>query len=314
VPHPQIPLHLRHAAPLGAFWCHDEGARKHSDDLETMRFIVSEIHTVVAGIDRDAPDSNTLAWAADEAATMHARLEIRPVRRPGRAAKPGSRNRDAVPEAAEPVQLLREVGRVRDRLGPDRVTVRAPRGNVGEQLVDAGGDLLVVGAGRRNRGAAMSAIRWVAAHASCPVVVVKTGPPGAGVFADHVVVGVDGSESARAALAFAFRYAADHDLPLAAVHTTSHASEGVARRPRSTSLITEVEPFAVRYPTVAVKRAISYGDPAAALQRAAAGARLLVVGDRGLRTGAHAALGSVSEALLGGPTGSIAVVHPGPSG
>lgn len=288
---------------------------------------MNEIRTVVAGVDRDAPSSNALAWAADEAASSNARLEIRPVNRAGDPAPFAARRHGAVLQLAHPL-LRREVRRVRARLGPDRVTVSAAPGYPGEQLVDAGGDLLVVGAGRAHRSAATSTIHWVAAHASCSVVVVKTGPPASGAFADHVVVGVDGSEPSRAALAFAFRYAADHELPLTAVHATD-TRQAVppdnrwrddrfkedrldARRTTATSLEAEVEPYARRHPTVAVKRAVCYGDPTAALVRAAAGARLLVIGDRGLNALARMPLGSVSEALLDEATGSIAVIRSDP--
>lgn len=284
---------------------------------------MSEIRTVVAGVDRDAPGSNALAWAADEAATVNANLEIRPVDTAGDPAPFAARRHGPVHQLAHPL-LLREVRRVRARLGADRVTVSAAPGYPREQLLDAGGDLLVVGAGRPHRSAARSTIHWVAAHASCSVVVVKTGPPASGAFADHVVVGVDGSEPGRAALAFAFRYAANHDLPLTAVHATNPRDDAggwvddrfvgdriAARRSTSTSLELEVEPYARRHPTVAVKRAICYGDPAAALVRAAAGARLLVIGDRGLNALARMPLGSVSEALLDEATGSIAVVRTG---
>src|SRR5437588_677499 len=58
----------------------------------------------------------------------------------------------------------------------------------------------------------------LAAHARCPVVVARPVRGQGGLFAGHVVVGVDGSAPARAALAFGFGFAETHGLPLAAVH------------------------------------------------------------------------------------------------
>jgi nucleotide-binding universal stress UspA family protein len=195
--------------------------------------------------------------------------------------------------------------------------------------VDAGGDLLVVGASSADRLSALSTARWVAAHASCPVVVVRPVTRADGMFAGHVVVGVDGSEPARSALAVGFRYAAEHSLPLAAVHATGrHGDEEPGDvwvddrfaethlSPPSAGLALledEVEPYALEYPTVAVKRAVHRGAAVAALLRAAAGARLLVVGDRGRGAVARLLLGSVSQGVVAQARGPVAVAHAGPS-
>jgi nucleotide-binding universal stress UspA family protein len=65
----------------------------------------------------------------------------------------------------------------------------------------------------------------LAAHAKCPVIVVRgSGPGGSGrggsvPVEGPVVVGVDGSEGSEAALAFAYEAAATRQVPLVAVHT-----------------------------------------------------------------------------------------------
>jgi nucleotide-binding universal stress UspA family protein len=51
------------------------------------------------------------------------------------------------------------------------------------------------------------------------------------------------------------------------------------------------------------------GDPVPALLRAAAGARLLVVGDRGRDAAARVLLGSVSQGVVAHAARPVAVVH-----
>jgi nucleotide-binding universal stress UspA family protein len=290
---------------------------------------MNSVRTVVAGVDGNAPGWWALAWAADEAAAVGARLVICRVYPPDHAPpRTGRQRRGAVLELADPL-LMRQVNRVRARLGGDRVTLSTPTGSPGQHLVDAGGDLLVVGASSVDRLSPLSTARWVAAHAPCPVVVVRLVPKAVGLFAGHVVVGVDGSEPSRAALAFGFRYAVERGLPLAAVHATgNHRDEDpgdvwvddrfaethlTPPPPGLTLLEVEVEPYAVQHPAVAVKRAVYRGGAVPALVRAAAGARLLVVGDRGLGAVARLVLGSVSQGVVANANGPVAVAHAGPS-
>jgi nucleotide-binding universal stress UspA family protein len=288
---------------------------------------MDEVRTIVAGVDGTASGWWALAWAADEAAGTGADLVVCRVYRPGRRPPIGvRRHASEVLELTDPL-LMRQVRRVQARLGGDRVTVSTPAGSPGEHLVAAAGDLLVLGAGSGNHlsAMAMSTARWVAAHAGCPVVVVRPIGTAAGLFAGHVVVGVDGSEPARAALAFGFRYAARHALPLAAVHAAGgHGDDQpgdvwiddrfaeVHVTPPPTGLIeldVEVEPYTRDHPAVPVKRAVYHGGPVPALLRAAAGARLLVVGDRGRSAVARRLLGSVSQGVVARANGPVAVAH-----
>ncbi|HEV7899599.1 MAG TPA: universal stress protein [Planosporangium sp.] len=288
-------------------------------------------YRIVVGVDGAEPGWWALAWAADEAAATGGRLLVCrvygsrgpvPVTAPR---PPTARPPTATLELADPV-LVRHVSAVRDRLGADLVDLAAPVGDPGPQLVDAGGDLLVVGA----PGARPSTARWVAAHARCPVVVVRPlGGPN-GPFAGHIVVGVDGGEPAGAALAFGFRYATRHGLPLAAIHAAGahhdaapgdvwvddrFAETHLEPPPAGLTLLdAEVEPQIRDHPRVAVRRAVHRGDAVPALLRAAAGARLLVVGDRGRGAAARVLLGSVSQGVVARAVGPVAVVHAGPHG
>jgi nucleotide-binding universal stress UspA family protein len=54
---------------------------------------------------------------------------------------------------------------------------------------------------------------------------------------------------------------------------------------------------------------VYHGGPVPALLRAAAGARLLVVGDRGRGAVARLLLGSVSQGVVSRAAGPVAVVH-----
>ncbi|TNH31140.1 hypothetical protein FHG89_04015 [Micromonospora orduensis] len=126
------------------------------------------------------------------------------------------------------------VASTRARLGGDRIALRVLPGRPGHLFVEAASDadLLIVGppAASAPRGLGSTA-HYVAAHAPCPVVVVR---PLAGgreaAFAGHVVVGVDDSAAGRAALEFGFGYADTHVRPLAAVHVTADRCQDVPVR------------------------------------------------------------------------------------
>jgi nucleotide-binding universal stress UspA family protein len=258
-----------------------------------------------------------LAWALQEAAVTEGRLEICHV---CPAESPLANRTATVPvgllELADP-PLARAVAAAKTRLGGNRVTLTVRAGRVDRALVDtsAHGDLMVVAAGGRTT-------RQVATHAHCPVVVVRP-DTGArhGPFAGHVVVGIDGSPPSRNALEFGFAYAATHRRPLVAVHVTPHCGNDfwvddqmlethLADEPAALAMpCAEVEPWTHEYPTVAVRRAVFADRPLAGLMRAAAGARLLVVGDRGHGPIARAVLGSVADGVIDHATGPVAVAH-----
>ncbi len=283
--------------------------------------------TVAVGVDGSEPGWQAFAWALDEVSVTLGRLIICHVRPPSAALSITGRTPSlAALEIADPA-LARTVASARLRLGSDRVRVIIRAGDAGHGLLEAAADahLLVVGAPRApTRLTARSTARRVAARAGCPVVVVRPVDGDAGPFAGHVVVGIDREESSRAALAFGFEHAAEHRLPLAAVHALGSREEEdgdiwvdekfgethVVPQPAALNMLdVAIEPLAHKYPTVAVKRAVYHGGPVAALDRAGARARLLVVGDRGREPATRLLLGSVSQGLVSNARGPVAVIH-----
>ena len=129
----------------------------------------------------------------------------------------------------------------------------------------------------------------------------------------QIVVGVDGSESSRTALHWAYDEAAHHNASLVAVSTWhppalpmsppygSLPPEGYETQPEKDAremlerLTDELEP---RTPTVDVRISISKGNPAKVLIDMSQGADLLVVGSRGHGGFAGMLLGSVSQHVV----------------
>ncbi len=169
-------------------------------------------------------------------------------------------------------------------------------------------DLLVLGAhgGSRFAGSFFGtrAVK-AAATAHCPVAVVPKHEPGTGV-----VVGVDGSEASKRAIAFAAEEASLRGTPLVAVYAWMPPltpgleylwSEELVESQRAAAeeaIAIGVAGLASRYPDLEVRREIVQSPPVAALVQAAEHAELLVVGSRGRGGISRLLLGSVSHGVL----------------
>ncbi len=142
-----------------------------------------------------------------------------------------------------------------------------------------------------------------------------------------VVVGVDGSESANHAVTWAADQAAADRCPLVLVHAGPGAAPGGPGwmeasgldHHRLTLLLKEDAralldlagaPARARHPELEIHQVIRLGDPRQVLLEAAEGARLLVVGTRGLGPVRHLLLGSVSSAMVKHATCPVVVVRP----
>ncbi|KAA9149440.1 universal stress protein [Amycolatopsis acidicola] len=157
----------------------------------------------------------------------------------------------------------------------------------------------------------------LAAHGSCPVVVVRPDREG------PVVAGVDGSPNSVAALETAFDEAAWRRVPLVAVHSWSDAGY-MAQQPIESALLAgepdEDEQARVlaeslagrqeKYPDVRVERVVVKARPRHALLDWSERASLVVVGSRGRGGFRGLLLGSTSQALIQHAKCPVMVVHP----
>ncbi|MEH1164430.1 universal stress protein [Micromonospora sp. CPCC 205539] len=152
----------------------------------------------------------------------------------------------------------------------------------------------------------------VAAHAHCPVVVVRDGPgtTTAEAPAGPVAVGVDGSAAALVALGFAAERAAQRQVPLRALHAWTPGPGGAAGVPDERAAVeAALEPWRRTFPDLAMTVDLVSGSPAAMLIEASRDAGLVVVGSRGRGGLAGMLLGSVSQQLIQHAHCPVAVVR-----
>jgi nucleotide-binding universal stress UspA family protein len=154
----------------------------------------------------------------------------------------------------------------------------------------------------------------VSAHAQCPVVVVR-GRPSATA---PVAVGLDGSATSEAALAFAAGEAAVRGVPLLMIRAWKPAGGIWAESPIVTHAVAakERQPFddlaaawRAKFPQLDITAEAVVEHPAAALTQLSATTQLLVVGSRGRGALRGMLLGSVSQHLLRHSACNVAIVH-----
>ncbi|MFH0517898.1 universal stress protein [Streptomyces sp. M41] len=186
--------------------------------------------------------------------------------------------------------------------------------------------LVVVGSRGLSRFGALllgSTAGHLAAHAACPVLVVRDRPNPSG----PVLLAVDGSPASRGAVEFAFAQASLHGTDLIALHAwnarTDRAYDGPSDPPFVTYdehrlrdeeqrvLAEALGGLGERYPDVDVRRSLVRGRVRHTLIEASADAGLVVAGARGRGGFAGLLLGSVSQALLHHARCPVAVVRTG---
>ncbi|MFG2775955.1 universal stress protein [Streptomyces sp. NPDC048350] len=166
----------------------------------------------------------------------------------------------------------------------------------------------------------------LAAHAACPMMVVRGRPKPAG----PVLVAVDGSPQGQAAVAFAFTEAALRGTDLVALHAwttwTDHEKPALGRPLEIVDLIGDERQLQAtedhllaealsghreRYPNLTVHPRLVHGRTRPALIEATGSAQLIVVGGRGRGGFTGLLLGSVSQAVLQHAQCPVTVVRAG---
>lgn len=271
-------------------------------------------NTVVVGIDHSFHGSPALIWAADDAAYRRCPLRI-----------VHCVSRDSYSPDVEDL-LDGCLVRVRSR-HPELVATTeiidepAARGLLTESRDAA---VLVLGKHHLHADHALllgSTATDIAAHTSCPTVVVpedRRRNDGAG---GQIVAAVDGSPISRAVLEFGFAEAQCRGISLTAVHIDEHGevlayarrSHAIASLPvkslEKDALRALVAPVATQFPEVEFSVSIRNALTTPGLLEAGAGADLMVIGDTGLTAASSTLLGSVALALLERVPCPLAVIH-----
>ncbi len=269
---------------------------------------------VLVGVDGSDASMVALDWAAHCAAQTGRNLTICHV-------SPG------VEKSAMPVEpLLTEEYAERGKSILEKALVRAREaepslpaethlafGQPTAELRQSATDMAMVVVGRHGSGWFHRAIigsvsTQLTAHAPRPVVVTRSTPVSNG---GPVVVGVDDSPHAQAALEFAFDQAARLTVDLIALHVYTVPGPIVHgdlpplpdvagfRRNGATELLDDlVNPLVATYPDVVVRRELTVGSAAHELVERSAGASLLVVGARGQGGFRGLLMGSVSQHVV----------------
>ncbi|MDT9699254.1 universal stress protein [Streptomyces sp. P17] len=194
------------------------------------------------------------------------------------------------------------------------------------QLETRTASLAVVGSRGLSRFGSLllgSTAAHLAAHAGCPVLVVRGRPDPAG----PVLLAVDGSPQAEPAVEFAFAHASLHGTGLVALHAWNTHTERVYESPGDPPFVTYDEDrlrdeeervlaealggLREKYPDVEVRRRLVRGRIRHTLIDASADAGLVVVGARGRGGFTGLLLGSVSQAVLHHAHCPVAVVRAG---
>jgi nucleotide-binding universal stress UspA family protein len=280
--------------------------------------------TIVVGYDRSADAAAAARWAIDEASLTGAPVEFLyaydwPVWVPATSMAPTPVVRPDAETEQDVRDALAEAVAVAERSNPTvHTTIATVDNDAALALVErsAGAGLIVLGS--RGHSAVTNLLGSVSvavsAHAHCPVVVVR-GRPSATA---PVAVGVDGSATSEAALAFAAGEAAIRGVPLLVIRAWKPAGGLWAR----TQKAPHAEPaderqqfddlvaaWRQKFPRLDITAEAVTEHPAAALTRLSATTQLLVVGSRGRGALRGMLLGSVSQHLLRHAACDVAIVH-----
>lgn len=277
---------------------------------------------ILVGYDGSQGSQSALAWAAEEAALRRRPLTILHIWQvvyPGFVALP----LESIKDAAERLtgKAVRKARALQPGIEVDKIV---ECGSASSLLVEHArqADVLIVGRDPGHPlgpGALGSVSAQAITHAPGLVTAVREPdiPPEAQP--GRIVVGVDGSATARLALRAAFEEARLRRLPLTAVCALPPEARvrdvpflGDQDLPQvcRERFEHEVSAIGADHPQVEATPVLKTGDPTACLLGAAADARLLVVGSRGMGAIRSLLLGSVSQAIAHRAPCPITIVHP----
>ncbi|MER7281910.1 universal stress protein [Dactylosporangium sp. NPDC000244] len=288
--------------------------------------------SVVVGVDGSAPSLHAVDWAAVDAVRRRRPLHILyaiawpPAYPPAAAPVPSPYEVREREKAAQTVATAATRARA---AAPDvRISTSMQADPPTVALLRASGHACEVVVGNRGHGGFAGLLLGsvgvqVAAHAPCPVVVVRDADRPAGSEAGRVVVGIDGSHDAGDALGYAFEHASASASGLTAV--LAYRWPGSVTRPddllpltydaddlaaeEERTLAESVAGWREKFPDVDLRTSAVRGRAAGVLVERSAGARLLVVGSRGRGGFAGLLLGSVSQVAIHHAACPVAVIR-----
>jgi len=271
---------------------------------------------IVAGYDGSPGSAQALRWAAREARARDTTLTVCLAWTPDHMELPTESDICDLARQHGKEILARGLPYAESVLGPGRVHADLAGGSAAHVLCERSrtADMVVVGCRGHSElpGLLLGSVSWqVAGHACGRVVAVRgdwrpaNRPPG------PVVVGVDGSLAAQAAVAFAFEEAALRYVPLVAVCALADSPVRLGERQQLEEDFDHLMTIqAKEHPDVAMVRHLAPGAPRAALLAAAADAQMLVVGSRGRGGFEGMSLGSIAQAVLHHAPCPVGVVCP----
>ncbi|MEE2034348.1 universal stress protein [Rhodococcus sp. CC-R104] len=300
--------------------------------MTTHSGVPHDHNRVTVGVDGSPPSEHAVRWAAATAAGRRLALHIvhatdfapsewtsMPFFRPAEIFEWAEEGARVVLSGAEVIARA---------VAPDlEITTEVAMTGSTKWLVELSREarLLVLGAsgtGRLGEAVLASTPVTVAAHARCPVVVVRGEQPADGPDVRPVVVGVDGSPSSVGAIDCAFEEASWRGADLVVVHVWSDVKAGTfealplgfdpsAFAESEDALLSEqLAGYRERYPDVTIHRKVYVDGPRSHLRTWSEKAQLLVVGSRGRGGFTGLLLGSTSNALLREAHCPVMVVRP----
>lgn len=266
--------------------------------------------TIIIGVDGSEQSRTALAWALERAKERKASVELLHVADDSFLSESVAFLSEAQKASEQMLEVETAYAKSLGFDGPISGTAVVGHPIAEVEEISKRADLLVLGAHEGSKWAGSffgtRAVK-IAAVAHSPVAVI---PNRVNDEAHGVVVGIDGSEPSRLAIAYAAEEASRRGVPLTAVYAWmppltpgleylwSEELVDSQRAAAEEAIAIGVAGLSTRYPDLEIKREIIQAAPVAALVQAGENAELLVVGSRGRGAISRLLLGSVSHGVL----------------